>query len=82
MEKKITATEANRSFSGMLQDVREGNSYTITSHGQVVARIVPAAEDDSFKRRILSELIERARKRESLGIPVTWSRDDLYEDSE
>ena len=42
MEKSISAADANRSFSQVLREVREGRTYIVTSHGKPVARIAPA----------------------------------------
>ena len=33
MEKAITAADANRKFSQVLREVKEGQSYVVTSHG-------------------------------------------------
>lgn len=41
METTVSATEANRRFSELLRNVREGNSYIVTSHGRPIARISP-----------------------------------------
>ena len=51
----IHATEANRQFSRMLREVGEGQSYTITSHGRPVAKLVPvghAAPDGARVARL------------------------------
>ena len=39
----ITATEANRDFSKLLEEVSDGETVAITKHGKVVASLVPAA---------------------------------------
>ena len=78
--KTITATEANRDFSKLLEEVSGGEIIAITKRGRVVATINPAprAEDDidAFKRAHLAEL--GARK----PIPglTRGTRDELYED--
>lgn len=41
MDQTVSAAEANRSFSRLLREVREGQSFTITAHGRAVARLVP-----------------------------------------
>lgn len=41
MEKAISAAEANRKFSQLLREVKEGRTYVVTSHGRPVARISP-----------------------------------------
>jgi prevent-host-death family protein len=82
MDKTITAAEANRSFSRLLRGVREGDSYLVTSHGQPVARLVPASESDETTRRMRRAakraLLERVAKQPTMDIGP-WTRDELYE---
>ena len=40
-ELRISAAEANRAFSRVLREVREGKRYVVTSHGRPVARLTP-----------------------------------------
>jgi prevent-host-death family protein len=79
MDETISAADANREFSRVLRGVREGNSYTVTSHGRPVARIVPVDEDrnarEEAKRRLIAEL--KTRRIVHAG---PWTRDDLYDD--
>ncbi len=78
MTAAITAADANREFSKVLRQVREGRSVTITSHGRPVARIVPVSEADTTRLHARARLLERlthARVR-SIG---AWSREELYE---
>lgn len=64
---RITADKAARTFSGLLERVRdEGESFEIMSGGEVVARIMPAAEP-SPKTKTLGEFVEAMR---------TWPRLD------
>lgn len=76
MEKAISAAEANRRFSQVLREVREGHSYVVTSHGKPVARIAPAAEahTEKTRERLLRHL--RAQPVRNIG---RWTRDELYE---
>jgi prevent-host-death family protein len=80
MEKAISAADANRKFSQLLRDVREGRSFVVTSHGRPVARIAPvqSQEDRSTRASARSLLLGRLR-----GEPVVkigrWKRDDLYD---
>jgi prevent-host-death family protein len=76
MEKLISAAEANRKFSQMLREVREGHSYVVTSHGKPVARIAQAEESRSEKAkdRLLRHL--RAQPIRNVG---RWTREELYE---
>ncbi len=76
MEKAISAADANRNFSRLLREVREGQSYVVTSHGRPVARIAPvkasraAAARTSLMRRLRSERVVRVGR---------WKREELYE---
>ena len=77
MEKAISAAEANRKFSQLLRNVKEGRSYVVTSHGRPVARIAPVSGDGSAAGA-RSALLSRLRSQ-----PVTnigrWKRDELYD---
>jgi prevent-host-death family protein len=76
MERAITASEANQHFSELLRDVADGQSFTVTSRGRPVARVLPIDrhEESRSVRRLLKFLA---------NLPVrhsgNWSRDDLYE---
>lgn len=77
----VSATEANRSLSRLLKEVRKGNRVTITSHGEPLATLVPAADDEARKARQRSAL-EQLEKRWASQKHVTvgpWTRDELYE---
>jgi prevent-host-death family protein len=82
MDETITAAEANRSFSRLLRGVREGRRYLVTSHGQPVARLVPADEDDDvtlrFRKAARRALLERVAQQPTVNIGH-WTRDELYE---
>ena len=49
-KKHLPAADANREFSKLLRAVREGDSYTVTSHGKPVARIVPVQSGNGVRR--------------------------------
>lgn len=77
MEKSISAAEANRKFSQVLREVREGRSYIVTSHGRPVARISPVmagraaeAARAALLRRLQSEPVSNIGR---------WKRDELYD---
>jgi prevent-host-death family protein len=76
MEKAISAAEANRKFSQVLREVRDGSSYVVTSHGKPVARIAPVhdARSETAKQALLRRL--RAQPIRDIG---RWDRDELYE---
>ena len=80
MEKAISAADANRKFSQLLKDVREGQSYVVTSHGRPVARIAPV---QSKQGRVgdspgWGRLLRRLRKQPVMNIG-RWTRDELYD---
>jgi len=77
MEKAISAADANRNFSQLLREVREGRTYVVTSHGRPVARLAPvrnAATGIDARKRLLRRL--RAQPVVDIG---RWNRDELYE---
>jgi prevent-host-death family protein len=79
MNKIITASEANRQFSTLLQNVRAGTSYAITSHGKVVARLVPAAiQDDGERRKAWDKWMRRLKRQKPKNLGP-WSREEGYE---
>jgi len=77
MEKPISAADANRKFSKLLQGVRKGGSYVVTSHGKAVARIVPAGEDGGTTPGARAALLKRLRVEPVLKIG-RWARAELY----
>jgi len=78
MEKAISAADANRKFSEVLREVREGQSYVVTSHGRAVARIEPIKEDPRTVAAARSSLFNRLRSERAVKIG-RWKRDDLYD---
>jgi prevent-host-death family protein len=78
MEKAISAADANRKFSQLLRDVREGQSFVVTSHGRPVARIAPVEEDRSSASSARDALLNRLRSERVVNIG-RWTRDELYD---
>jgi prevent-host-death family protein len=82
MDETITAAEANRSFSRLLRGVREGHTYTVTSHGQPVAKLVPTDQQDEttrrFRKAAKQALLERLAKQPARNAG-SWTRDELYD---
>jgi prevent-host-death family protein len=79
MDKAVSAADANRNFSQLLQGVRRGRSYVVTSHGKPVARIVPVTESDAVASSAWTTLLARLRSQPVVDIG-RWTRDELYED--
>ncbi|HEX4040673.1 MAG TPA: type II toxin-antitoxin system prevent-host-death family antitoxin [Xanthobacteraceae bacterium] len=81
MNKAISAADANRNFSRVLRDVRQGLSYVVTAHGKPVAKIVPLAEGEDERteaRKLLMARLQRQKVRD-IG---PWTRDELHEEGE
>jgi prevent-host-death family protein len=76
MDRIITAREANERFTEILREVDAGESFTLTSSGRPVARMVPA---DVEKR--VSDIRAMFRRMDELPGIVTgpWTRDELYD---
>jgi prevent-host-death family protein len=81
MENAVSAADANRKFSQLLQGVRRGRSFVVTSHGRAVAKIAPIEESSNVDAGARTSLLTRLREQ-----PVTktgrWTRDELYEDAQ
>jgi prevent-host-death family protein len=79
MERKISASEANRRFSHLLQRVREGHSYVATIHGKPVAKISPFEVNEEDRAHAREILFARLWSQAAVKAP-RWTRDELYED--
>jgi prevent-host-death family protein len=90
MEKRVSAADARRGFSELLRGVRMGRSYVITSHGRVVAKLIPADTDVRHATAARAALLARLRSQpEAKGARRggdgrtarrRWTRDGLYDD--
>jgi prevent-host-death family protein len=78
MNKAISAADANRNFSRVLREVRQGASYIVTAHGKAVARIVPAAEGEDDRVAARLTLLMRLKRQKARDIGP-WTRAELYE---
>ena len=81
--KRISATEANRSFSKLLASVRKGKPAEITVRGEVVARLEPVSRQDRAsdeeRRKDWEKFMEHLRSQPVLNIP-RGTRHELYDD--
>lgn len=77
----ITATEANRDFSKLLEQVANGDSINITKHGEIVATLVPAARNlksmEEAKRKHIEALMSR---KPFADVTERGTREELYDD--
>jgi prevent-host-death family protein len=77
MEKPISAADANREFSRLLQGVKKGNSYIVTSHGAPVAKIAPVAASSRLAEKARALLLARLEAQPVVEIS-RWTREELY----
>jgi prevent-host-death family protein len=77
----ISAADANRQFSRVLREVREGRTYVVTSHGRPVARIVPADGRAHADGAALDTFLARLEE-QPVSTIGSWTRDELYEDDD
>jgi len=68
MDTSVSAADANRNCSQILQSVRRGRSYVVTSHGKPVARIVPITETDAVASGAWNSLLARLRSQPVMDI--------------
>jgi prevent-host-death family protein len=78
MDEAISVAQAKRHFFKLLQAVRSGRSYAVTSQGKAVAKIVPVRPHDEIMRGARRALIARLRSQPIVDIGP-WTRDELYE---
>ena len=78
MDQMISAAEANRSFSAILREVREGQSFIVTSHGTPVARILPCGASEVTREASRAALVARLEAQPVVDVGRWW-RDELYE---
>lgn len=78
MDRIISATKANRSFSRILRDVRGDQSYVVTTHGKPVARIIPCGKIDLAREVARSALFQRLAG-QKVSDTGRWTRNELYE---
>ena len=72
----ITASDANRNFSGLLRDVASGESILIVSRGTPVAKISPVDEKTNGTAARESLLL-RLSAQKATG-RRDWIRNELY----
>ena len=78
MNRSVSSAQANREFSRLLQAVKKGQSYVITSHGKPVARISPFEENSRLAERAHDLLLDRLES-QAVKHVGKWTREELYE---
>ena len=80
--KKVSSTNANRSFSKILADAIGGEATEITVRGKVVAKIMPITGTESRsegeRKKRWNALMERLKSQPALNLPRV-TRDELYD---
>jgi prevent-host-death family protein len=65
----IGLRELRARLSHYVSDVKGGRAYTVTEHGQPVARLVPLAGRSAFEQLVAQGVITPARRRPSGAEP-------------
>ena len=77
--KVVTAADANRKFSELLRDVRNGSSVTITVHGKPVAKMMPLGQGMTAIDEARRTLLARLGRQRAVNARA-WTRESLYGD--
>ena len=72
----VTASDANRNFSGLLRDVASGESILIVSRGTPVAKMNPA-DEKATGMAAKKALLQRLSRQKATG-QRDWTRNELY----
>jgi prevent-host-death family protein len=75
----VSAADANRKFSELLRDVRNGISVVVTVHGKAVARIVRIEDRVAAADEARETLLTRLSSQRALKT-AGWTRESLYSD--
>lgn len=75
----ISAAEADRGFSRILRDVRQGQSFVVTLHGVPIAKIVPAERSDAVADVAKKALLAHLCAQPIIVLGQRWKRDELYD---
>lgn len=76
----ITATDANRDFSKLLEQVEKGETVNISKHGKIVASIVPASRARADMEKAKQEHLAILAARKPIPGLKRGTRDELYDD--
>jgi prevent-host-death family protein len=79
MGRIVSATDANRCFSVLLRRVcEEGQSFTVTSQGEHVARLLPCTPADAGRLAARHALLRRLADQPAIDARP-WTREELYD---
>ena len=72
MVRQVTATEAKARILALLDEVEGGEEVSITRHGRVVARLMPAAGAHALKARFAGVAATASEDDELFTTGVDW----------
>jgi prevent-host-death family protein len=75
----VNAADANRSFSKLLRQVAQGESFTVLSNGHPVATLAPARNQSGEQRQSRTTLLKRLSLEPVSDQSRAWTRDELYD---
>ncbi|CAN5300591.1 type II toxin-antitoxin system Phd/YefM family antitoxin [soil metagenome] len=81
MERSISATDANREFSRVVNEVANGETYIVTSHGKPVVRMAPVKKPAVDPAMVTARRAHLAALREKPAMDdrPRFTRDDFYD---
>lgn len=74
----VSATDANRYFSKLLQRVENGEHITITKDGKPVAVLTPAGPSEERRKAAHARMMELMKKGMDIDYTGPLDRDELY----
>jgi prevent-host-death family protein len=76
---EVTATDANRYFSKLLQRAENGEHITITKDGKPVAVLMPSGPSEAKRAAARERMLELMRKGLDFEYEGPLDRDELYQ---
>jgi prevent-host-death family protein len=73
MARTLTATEAKAKILSLLDEVAAGEEITITKHGRIVARLVPASGPSSLKGSLVGVAMSTADEDGLFSTGADWN---------
>jgi prevent-host-death family protein len=75
---EVSAADANRNFSDLLRQVREGRTIVVTVHGKATAKLIPF--DAAQQRAGTGRAVLMARLAGQRSVKAgRWTRESLYQ---
>ncbi len=70
MSNQIGVYDTKTHLTALLDRVQKGEQFTITKHGQPIARLVPVSRVDHKRRREIIERLKKFSEGQTLDVPV------------